>query len=315
MMQASKISSALSTLIDLQTPICLWGASGIGKSSILKQVAIEKEIEFFHYNLSLMDSFDADMLALLPEDKQGILYLEGIDLASQRVQAFVYQLMLDAPMQKHRLPDGWMIISSGTRQMDKDELYKIPLYVANRFVHLQMEADVNDWKTWAFQSGIDERVIAYISYKQEELLDATPYENAFATPRSWESVSKILRSGMDEKLLFDVLSGAIGKERTGSFLSFAEVVYKLPDIESILSTGEGEYSDEADVLHALSSVLVSFLLKYRNEENIDNVLKYVLGLQSEFSVMIVQDLRRTGLSIEHLESFNVWVKKFSYLMK
>ena len=120
---------------------------------------------------------------------------------------------------------------------------------------------------------------------------------------------------MDEALLLDVIAGAIGKDRAISFLSFSKVAHKLPDIESILATGSAEYPSEPDVLYTLSSVLVSFLLKNKNAENLENVLKYTLDLQSEFAVMIVQDLQRAGLSMEHSETFSVWVRKFAYLLE
>jgi len=187
--------------------------------------------------------------------------------------------------------------------------------LANSFVHLEMEIDINDWKDWAFNFGIDERIIAYISYKNEDLLSFNPNleQKSFATPRSWEIVSDILKSGMDENLLLNIISGAIGKETAVSFLSFAKVTDKLPDIESILQKGEAAYPSEADVLCMLSSVLVSFLLKYNNEENLENVLKYTLELESEFAVMIVRDLQRSGLPMEHLPAFLAWVRKFAEL--
>ncbi|OHD99350.1 MAG: hypothetical protein A3K14_00200 [Sulfurimonas sp. RIFCSPLOWO2_12_FULL_36_74] len=89
---------------------------------------------------------------------------------------------------------------------------------------------------------------------------------------------------------------------------------RLPDIENILKTGNGEYSDEVDVLYALSTGVVSAYLKDKNEEKLENILRYTLGLKSEFAVMIVQDLQRNGVRMEHSEVFREWVKKFAYLL-
>jgi predicted transcriptional regulator len=88
----------------------------------------------------------------------------------------------------------------------------------------------------------------------------------------------------------------------------------LPDIENILKTGNGEYSDEVDVLYALSTGVVSAYLKDKNEEKLENILRYTLGLKSEFAVMIVQDLQRNGVRMEHSKVFKEWVKKFAYLL-
>ena len=91
-------------------------------------------------------------------------------------------------------------------------------------------------------------------------------------------------------------------------------MHRLPDLKVIVETGEGEYSDEVDVLYALSTGLVSALLKDNNDENLDNLLKYTLGLKSEFAVMCVQDLQRNGIKMEHSDVFKEWVQKFAYLL-
>ncbi len=329
-MKASKITESINALIDSKIPSFLWGPPGIGKSSIIKQIALAKELKFIDLRLSLMDPTDLKGIpfydkhehhsvwappSFLPKEGKGILFLDELNSAPPAVQASAYQLILDRQVGEYKLPDGWAIVAAGNRESDRGVVYKMPSPLANRFVHLEMDVDVNDWKDWAFKVGIDERIIAYIGYKNEDLFSFEPSlnEKSFATPRSWEFVNGILKSEMRENLLLDVISGAIGKERAISFLSFSKVAHKLPDIESILSTGTAEYPSEPDVLFTLSSVLVSFLLK--KPEFLENVLKYTLDLQSEFAVMIVQDLQRNGMSMEHSEVFTSWVRKFAYLLE
>ena len=127
-------------------------------------------------------------------------------------------------------------------------------------------------------------------------------------------MNSILLSSLSKKLLLDTISGAIGKDVAVSFLSFSKVMNKLPNIENILTSGSGEYSDEVDVLYALSTGIVSAYLKESNDERLDNLLSYTLELKSEFAVMIVQDLQRNGVRMEHSEVFKEWVKKFSFLL-
>ncbi len=92
------------------------------------------------------------------------------------------------------------------------------------------------------------------------------------------------------------------------------MMHKLPDIETILQTSKGTYSDEVDVLYALSSGLVSALLNNNTPERLENLLYYTLELKSEFAVMIVQDLQRAGVLMQNSEAFKEWVKRFSYLL-
>ena len=98
------------------------------------------------------------------------------------------------------------------------------------------------------------------------------------------------------------------------FLAFAKVMHQLPDLDGILETGRGSYPDEVDVLYALSAGLVSKLLADPSAGKIDNLLRYTLELQSEFAVMIVQDLKRAGVVMDHSDAFGDWVNRFAYLL-
>jgi len=330
-MKASNLISVITSLCEQKVPAFLWGAPGIGKSSIVKQIADSQGIGFIDLRLALMDPTDLKGIpfydkdthsalwappAFLPRDGEGILFLDELNSAPPSVQASAYQLILDRKVGEYNLPDGWAIISAGNRESDRGVTYRMPSPLANRFVHFDMEVDVDDWRFWAYERGLDDRIIAYIAYKNEHLFtfDAKSDTKSFATPRSWEYVHRILQASIDEKLLLDSISGAVGREVAVGFLSFAKVMNKLPNIAMILEIGEGEYSDEVDVLYALTTGLVSGVLKDKSDEKIDNLLTYSLGLKSEFAVMCVQDLQRNGVTMEHSKVFKIWVKKFAYLL-
>ena len=57
-MKAKNISKSLDKLITAQIPVFVWGSPGIGKSSIIKQIAEEKGLEFVDLRLSLLDPTD-----------------------------------------------------------------------------------------------------------------------------------------------------------------------------------------------------------------------------------------------------------------
>ena len=330
-MKASDLISTVTSLVEQKVPTFLWGAPGIGKSSIVKQVAQSKNIGFIDLRLALMDPTDLKGIpfyekdshtalwappAFLPKEGEGILFLDELNSAAPSVQASAYQLILDRRVGEYELPKGWAIVAAGNREGDRGVTYRMPAPLANRFVHFEMEVDVNEWRDWAYQQKIDNRIIAYIAYKSEHLFtfDAKNDVKSFATPRSWEYVNSILKSNLKEKLLLDALCGAVGREVAVGFLSFSKVMHKLPDIENILESSVGSYSDEVDVLYALSSGLVSALLNNNTPERLDNLLRYTLELKSEFAVMIVQDLQRAGVGMQNSEVFKEWVKKFSYLL-
>jgi hypothetical protein len=323
-MKAKDLSESLSALVEQKVPTFLWGAPGIGKSSIVKQIAKKNGIGFIDLRLALMDPTDLKGIpfydkeshsalwappAFLPREGEGILFLDELNSAAPSVQSSAYQLILDRRVGEYELPDGWAIVAAGNREGDRGVTYRMPAPLANRFVHFELEVDVNDWKDWAYQSGLDERIIAYISYKNEHLFtfDAKSDKKSFATPRSWEYVAKILTSQMKESLLLESVSGTIGGDVAVSFLSFIKVMHRLPDIEKILQKEEEEQSEQVDVLYALSSGLVSAYLRNPSEERVENLLSYTLEMKSEFAVMIVQDLQRNGVNMQHSTMFKEWV--------
>ena len=192
----------------------------------------------------------------------------------------------------------------------------MPPPLANRFVHLEMVVDFEDWKQWAYKSGIDAAVIGYLTFDPGKLFDFDPTRNerSFPTPRSWEYVHRILRSGVDEALLHEAIAGAIGKENSADFLAFRKVMHRLPDLDAILSgelTAVGE--EDTKVLFALCAGLVNRLQSGTKEE-IDNVLAFSLSLPSEFAIMLVKDMQKSGIPVENAPHWDEWVRKFSYLL-
>lgn len=328
-MKATNLVKSLTALIENKVPTFLWGAPGIGKSSIVRQIAQEQKVEFIDLRLALMDPTDLKGIpfydkeshtalwappAFLPREGEGVLFLDELNSAPPAVQSSAYQLILDRKIGEYELPEGWAIVAAGNREGDRGVTYKMPSPLANRFVHFELEVDVDDWREWAYKAQIDPRVIAYISYKNEHLFTFDPKKDtkSFATPRSWEYVDKILKAQLGSDVILDTLSGAIGKDVAVGFLSFIKVMDKLPDINAILEGKNFEYPEEIDVLYSLASALVSGVLK--ENEKLDNLLKYTLDLKGEFAVMIVQDLQRNGVTMEHSPTFKEWVNKFSYLL-
>jgi len=330
-MNAKNLTKSLSALVEQKVPTFLWGAPGIGKSSIVKQIAKDMDVAFIDLRLALMDPTDLKGIpfydkeshtalwappAFLPRDGEGILFLDELNSAAPSVQSSAYQLILDRKVGEYELPDGWAIVAAGNREGDRGVTYRMPAPLANRFVHFELEVDVNDWRDWAYKSALDERIIAYISYKNEHLFtfDAKSDAKSFATPRSWEYVGNILKSSLSSELLLETISGTVGKDVAVSFLSFIRVMDRLPDVQNILNAKDVVYSDEVDVLYALSTGIVSAYLKRQDDESLDNLLAYTLEMKSEFAVMIVQDLQRNGVDMQDSAVFKKWVEKFAYLL-
>jgi len=332
-MNPIKAQRSVDHLINRKVPVFLWGPPGIGKSSIVSQIAKNRDIGFIDLRLSLLDPTDLRGIpffdtkdntavwapaSFLPDGsvKEGILFLDELNTAAPMVQASAYQLILDRKIGEYTLPDGWAIVAAGNRESDRGVVFRMASPLANRFVHLDMEPSLEDWQVWAKRSNIDETIIAFTSYRPDALFAFNTQNDskAFATPRTWEYVNEILLSAPEDDLLMDLVKGAIGEELAASFLGFKSVASKLPNIDAILDGSETSVPAETSALHILCTSLSMRIDEETRAAQLDNLLRYTLNLPGEFAVMIVQDLRQRDIGLDYIKSWPLWMRKFNNLL-
>jgi len=332
-MNPIKAQRSIDHLINRKVPVFLWGPPGIGKSSIVSQIAKNRDIGFIDLRLSLLDPTDLRGIpffntednsavwapaSFLPDGsiKEGILFLDELNTAAPMVQASAYQLILDRKIGEYTLPDGWAIVAAGNRESDRGVVFRMASPLANRFVHLDMEPSLEDWQVWAKKSNIDETIIAFTSYRPDALFAFNTQNDskAFATPRTWEYVNEILLSAPEDDLLMDLVKGAIGEELAASFLGFKSVASKLPDIDAILDGSVTDVPLETSALHILCTSLSMRIDEETRAAQLDNLLRYTLNLPGEFAVMIVQDLRQRDIGLDYIQSWSLWARKFNNLL-
>lgn len=325
---------SIAHLIKRKVPVFLWGPPGIGKSSVVAQIAKDNGIGYIDLRLSLLDPTDLRGIpffdtkndsavwappSFLPDGKEieeGILFLDELNTAAPMVQASAYQLILDRKIGEYKLPDGWAIVAAGNRESDRGVVFRMASPLANRFVHLEMESDVSNWCDWAKKSNIETSIIAFINYRPDSLFafSAQSDSKSFATPRTWEYVNEILLSNPDEDLLISLVSGAIGEELAASFLGFRAVANNLPSIDDILSGECDNVPVETSALHILCTALTMRIDDMTRTKELNNLVKYTLNLPGEFAVMIIQDLRARDIELDHVNSWALWMKKFNNLL-
>ena len=331
-MRAIALKKSLNALINQKLPTFIWGSPGIGKSSIVQQIAKEKNIEFIDLRLSLLDPTDLKGIPFfdsstkeaiwaepnfLPKDRnsEGILFLDEMNTAPPSVQAAAYQLILDRKIGEYELPPKWAIVAAGNRASDRGVIYRMPSPLLNRFVHLELEVSFEDWKHWAYEYGINPLIIAFLEYDTTKLFTFNPQEEqeAFATPRSWEYIDRILASNMPKETLLEVIKGTIG-EAGVAFVNFLKIKDELPKIEDILNNKEIKLPSKAQALFALNSFLVS-KAKSASQKELEAIMRFAFTLPKEFSIALIRDLQANAVEIEELESFEEWVEQFSYLLE
>lgn len=333
-MTAIDLKKALIPLIDSQIPTFIWGNPGVGKSSLVSQIAQEKKMRFIDLRLSLLDPTDLRGIPFfhnetknavwakpefLPDSKSdefGILFLDEINSAPPTIQAAAYQLILDRKIGEYTLPVNYSIIAAGNYESDRGVTYRMPTPLANRFVHLSFDLDFESWKLWAFKNNIDKRIISYLSYKPSDLFmfDPKSVNKSFATPRSWKFVDDILKSSLENSLLENVISGAVGKDTAVEFLNYSKVMDTLPNINDILEAKEVDIPSSNSSLYALCIGITYALKENFSNKSLSNVLEFSLKLNGEFTVMLVRDLQKNGIDVESSPKWKDWVDAHRFLV-
>jgi hypothetical protein len=214
-------------------PVMLWGPSGIGKSTIIKQIATEElDLQLIDLRVSLLEPVDlrgvpaiADNKTVwktpvfLPTTGKGILFLDEINLGSKEVLHSLYQLVLDRKLGEYRLPDGWKIICAGNRQSDKAGVTQIPDPLIRRLLHIEIEARLEDFTEYAVTRDIDSRVISYVLWSGKLIEPPDALQRPTCNPRSWEWVSNLIKH--HKEVNTELIAGLIG---SGTALEFTEYV-------------------------------------------------------------------------------------------
>lgn len=319
-----KLSKAYCSLImsgqplRLMPSVMLWGPPGIGKSQGVRQLA--KNIEYTTGKKTVVT--DVRLLLFNPVDLRGIptsnadktlavwlkpkifqmdesdsviniLFLDEISAAPQSVQAAVYQITLDRTVGEHRLPENCIVIAAGNRITDKSVAFKMPKALANRLCHIEIDADFESWKQWAVESGVNPKVIGFITARKDFLFafDTKSEELAFATPRSWEMVSNILNHTNDNvEEVYQLIAGCIGVGAAVEFLSWGRVYNQLPAVEDIFNNRPAPVPQTTDAVYALISVMADYARRHKDELNkIENSINYAEKLPPDFSVILMRD--------------------------
>ncbi len=273
-MRPTEISLFLRSVIpdEKARSIFIWGPPGIGKSAIVNQAAQEVGIGFVDLRLAIMDPTDLRGIpvpkdgkavwlppAVLPSSGEGILFLDELTLAPQLVQSSAYQLVLDKRLGEYVLPKGWRIMAAGNRSEHGASVFKMAFPLRNRFIHIEFEVNVDDWRSWAIKNGIETEIIEFISFRPDILFNFDPKrtENAFASPRSWEFASDLFRmkDKMPKNILFEAIEGTVGKGSAAEFFGYLDIRKNLPSIEEILA-GKNFVPEQIDVAYAVVTALV-----------------------------------------------------------
>lgn len=335
-MRPSQVAQSLDYLITARQPVMLHGSPGVGKSQVVAQVAKKRGIQMLDVRLSQLDPVDlrgvpsVDPVAkittwntpdFLPREGSGILFLDEINSAAQATQAAAYQLVLDRKLGNYTLPDSWSIVAAGNRSKDRAIVNQMSTALKNRLVHIDFEVHNDDWVDWALSNDIDIAVLSYIRFRPTMLNEFDLKEdsaenkkrvqrikdsNGFATPRSWEFVSRIMKQSPPGEILYELLVGTVGEHAAADFKGYLKVYHDLPDLDAILM--DPKKSPVPTDIGAKYAVATGIAAKV-TVDNFERAMQYAERLPKDFQVLLVKDAMNRTKQIIGTKTLTSWIAK------
>lgn len=251
-----------------KSPLMLWGSPGIGKSSIVKQFAQANNLRLIDLRLTQMEPGDFAVpfvntaerkLELFLTDRipfdniPTLIFFDELPNAENRVQVAIYQMILDRNLAGRPFPDNYYLMAAGNTVEDNCNVYEMSSALADRFTHLHVVPDVDEWLVWATANQIAPEICTFLKVKPEFFTSnqgqVVTDQMIVPTPRSWAECSKFFTQRGNRPLLKNLVAGRIGKAAATEFFGVLEELESLPPIEDLFNA-----RTEADLLQLLGSV-------------------------------------------------------------
>ena len=323
-LRPSELAATLALLVEARQPVILWGAPGSAKSAVAQQVAADAGRQYVDVRALLLDPVDlrgipwrdsadrtrwAPPAFLPPTDDSGrwLINLEELPSAVPMVQAALYQLVLDRKVGEYELPEGASLIACGNRESDRGVVNRMPTPLASRFVHLEIRVDAQDWCAWGAANGIVPEVLFFVQLRPDLLhrFDPQSREAAFACPRTWEFVSRILqhRRNLDPVAERALFQGTVGEAAAVEFGAFLKVWRELPHPRAVIDDPENAVVPEnASALIALCGSLY----RMADDINLGAIVTYAQRLGREIGEFLVGSCIRRDPDLQRSPAFIRW---------
>lgn len=332
-MKPSEVEQILESILTSYVPIYLWGPPGIGKSDLIAQIAKKLGMDVIDVRAVLLDPVDLRGLpaingddkvhwhqpGFLPSDpnSKGILFLDELAQAPTLVQSACLQLVLDRRIGDYKLPDGWIVVAASNRAEDRAGAHRVITPLLNRFIHLDIEPDFKDWQLWAARNDILPEVRAFLYHRESLLMTfdaAQASQKAFATPRSWAFVSKILHS-TPESLRHAVLSGTVGEGPAAEFMMFLKLIGKMPDVEKVIANPQSwdVPKHEPSIIWA-TCMAVADRAKDADHDRIGKIINVTEVLEEEYAFVLLQQAAAKNRNVIKHDAARKWQVKHADLL-
>ena len=342
-----KVKELVKTVV-MNTPLVsigLWGPPGVGKSQIIAQIAKELKMKFVDIRLA---QFEPSEIRGIPQVKDGvtkwaradflpmsteptILMFDEFSCAEPAVQNAALRIVLDRTLDNWEAPANTRIILAGNRREDFAYINEPSVPFKTRLVNFIVEPSLQDWKTFAKDTGVATQVISFLDYQPDLLLKLMPDQYASPTPRTWVMLSTILTGALGDKwmnidkrslhVVNDLTYACVGEGAAVSFVAYFETFAKV-DVRAIVEDGRIPDSFKSMELSSQYATVYA-VLHYANRQTMTHkiakhLVMFLEAIPPEFQMKFIVDIKTTFLDkvVEiQEEKFKPIIKKIMALLQ
>ena len=248
----------IKSLSSLKLSFMLWGATGVGKSECVKQLAVELSAELRDIRLCQKQPTDIGGLpALDHEEKQTVFYppaflaprvdekavvlfFDEISLAPDDTRGAVLGILEERRQGNVEIPDSWIIVAAGNRPEDLANARGLGAAANRRLLHIVIEPQLEATLVHFMKIGVAAEVLAFLKVFPQHLSGEeaarTQKHELYPRPASWEKVSKIfeLLRKADKRVCHLAVAGIIGDSVAAEFMLLAEEVKNMKSVDELL---------------------------------------------------------------------------------
>ena len=271
--------------------VMLIAKHGVGKSSVVKQVAQDNDWDFHDVRLSQCEVGDIKGLPYLDKENmqtiflkpkwwptdpnsKGILFFDELNRATKDVLQAVFEICLDRRLDGDPLPEGWRVVAAINGDDDYDVIELDPALLDRWFV-IDFDPSHKEWITWAIKNNVHEAIVDFVG-RSPELLDppvgSMEVGRIYPSRRSWVALNDTamalgILERVDDAMLTQVCKGWVGAEIAAVFPKFVANEFSrlkasdiLDDFESVKEKIEHACSD-IEVIAGLANSVINEVKK------------------------------------------------------
>jgi hypothetical protein len=311
--------NVITPIINARFPVLIRGRHGIGKSTIVYQLADKMNMTVIERRASQMTEGDLLGLPKLtknvttwcpPEwlatacNEPVVLFLDEVDRATLEVRQGIFELCDSRKIAGNALHPDTLIFAcvNGGEHGSQYQVGEMDPAELDRYTVFDVEPTVEDWLEWA-TGNVAQEVWDFINHNHGHLEHKGDYEpnKVYPSRRSWERLSKTL-SGMGDEIensssTYQIAQAFIGFEGAVAFNNFLKDYDRQVSIEDLLDEGRHELTknwkinDHNAMVEKMKSK--DIFAGRLSDTRLENLAKYFVSLPSEIVMVLWQSLAQT----------------------